>query len=382
METIFGIIIGLFILIFLVVIHELGHAIIAHRNGVVVEEFGIGFPPKIWSKKLKNGVLFSLNALPLGGFVRLQGEYDAAHKKGDYGKANLWQKTKILLAGVAINWLFAVVLVSVLAAIGIPKILDNQFSMPGDTVLTKSPVTVTAIIEGLPASNAGLKPGDEIISINNEAMGDPQKVTDIATKLKGQEASIVFDRDGNKQTVSTKIRSSNEDGKGYLGIGSSQSETMKSTWSAPIVGFVTTGQFTITTFQGLGELVINLISGVVMQFSSSQDARVQANENLSSAGEGVAGPIGILGTIFPAAKRAGFSQLMFLTAIISLTLAVMNILPLPALDGGRWVVTMVYRIRKKKLTKEIEEKINGTGFMLLMVLVIAVTVIDVRRIIG
>ena len=95
MELLFGVIVGLFILVFLVVLHELGHAIAARRNGVVVEEFGIGFPPKAWSKKLKNGVEFSLNWLPLGGFVKLQGEHDAATKKGDYGAASFWVKTKI-----------------------------------------------------------------------------------------------------------------------------------------------------------------------------------------------------------------------------------------------------------------------------------------------
>src|SRR5688572_25983846 len=105
MELIFGILTGLIILVLLVVVHELGHAIAARKNGVVVEEFGIGFPPKAWGRKLKNGILFTVNWLPLGGFVKLQGEHDAASKKGDYGAATYWQKTKILLAGVMINWL-------------------------------------------------------------------------------------------------------------------------------------------------------------------------------------------------------------------------------------------------------------------------------------
>ena len=125
-----GIIVGLIVLVFLVAAHELGHAIVAKRNGVVVEEFGIGFPPRAWAKKLKNGVLFTLNWLPLGGFVRLQGENDSASKKGDYGAATFWQKTKILFAGVAVNWLIAVVLLSALAVTGLPKIVSNQFSVP------------------------------------------------------------------------------------------------------------------------------------------------------------------------------------------------------------------------------------------------------------
>src|ERR1700712_5695711 len=107
MDLILGIITGVLALTFLVVVHELGHAISARRNGVVVEEFGIGFPPRAWSKKLKNKVLFSINWLPLGGFVKMQGEYDSSSKKGDYGAAGFWTKTKILLAGVFINWIKA-----------------------------------------------------------------------------------------------------------------------------------------------------------------------------------------------------------------------------------------------------------------------------------
>src|ERR1035437_8901898 len=122
MELIFGVALGLAVLVFLVVVHELGHAIIARRNGIVVEEFGIGFPPMAWSRKLKNGVLFSLNWLPLGGFVKLQGEHDAADKKGDYGATTFWNKTKILFAGVAVNWLAAALILTVLAFIGMPKV--------------------------------------------------------------------------------------------------------------------------------------------------------------------------------------------------------------------------------------------------------------------
>lgn len=150
MELIFGVILGLVILVLLVVVHELGHAIAARRNGVVVEEFGIGFPPKAWGKKLKNGVLFTLNWLPLGGFVKLKGEYDSADKKGDYGAATYWQKTKILLAGVLINWLVAAGILTVLAWVGLPKILPNQFSIASDTTMVKQPVELTVIAKDSP----------------------------------------------------------------------------------------------------------------------------------------------------------------------------------------------------------------------------------------
>ena len=130
-----GILVGRIILVLWVVVHELGHAIVARRNGVVVEEFGIGFPPaaKKWRPKksfLGKNVVFSRNWLPLGGFVKLKGEYDSAEGAGTYGGATFWVKTKILLAGVMMNWLTAVVLFMILALVGMPKILPQQVVLP------------------------------------------------------------------------------------------------------------------------------------------------------------------------------------------------------------------------------------------------------------
>ena len=155
--------IGLLVLVFLVVIHELGHAYVARKNGVVVEEFGIGLPPAIKKKKLKNGMNLSFNWLPIGGFVKLQGEHESANKKGDYGSANYWQKTKILFAGVIANWLLAIVLLTILALVGMPKITSNQFMVKGDSKIVYSPVRIASLAENGPAERAGLKSGDEIV---------------------------------------------------------------------------------------------------------------------------------------------------------------------------------------------------------------------------
>jgi len=379
MQLIFGIIGGLLILVFLVVVHELGHAIIARRNGVVVEEFGIGFPPRAWGKKLKNGVLFTLNWLPLGGFVKLQGEHDAASKKGDYGAASYWQKTRILLAGVLINWLVAAILLTILAWTGLPKILPSQFSISGDTTLSKKPVEVVEVSKDSPAAKAGLQVGDQILRFDGRPVPTSQSLADQTKADKGRTVEIIYSRDGVEHSTQAALRSDDNNEQGFLGVGSGQRQQIRASWSAPIVGVVTTGQFTWVTLQGLGDLISNLATGVVMQFSSNSDTRQQAHQNLDAAAGSVAGPVGILGTIFPAAEQAGPTQLVFLTAIISLTLAVMNILPIPALDGGRWFVMTIYRLRKKTLTKEREEQIQGTGFLVLMLLVILVTVADVSK---
>lgn len=373
---IFGIIIGLIVLVALVVVHELGHAIAARRNGVVVEEFGIGFPPKAWGKKLKNGILLTLNWLPLGGFVKLQGEHDAATKKGDYGAATFWQKTKILFAGVAVNWLVAVVLLSILAVFGLPKIIPNQFSVPGDTTVVSTPVQLGALTPGYPAEKAGLEPGDAIISFAGEPIETTQELIDISKATKGQTVEIVYERNGTTGTVEAALRDADS---AVFGASLGQQDSIKATWSAPIVGVVTTAQFTWVTLQGLGDLLSNFVLGLVGQLSTNETTREEATEKLDTAGASVAGPVGILGVIFPAASEAGLTQVVFLAAIISLTLAVMNALPIPALDGGRWFVTALYKVLRKPLNKDTEERIHGTGFVVLMLLIVVITVADVAK---
>ncbi|MDB5167985.1 MAG: rane protein of unknown function [Candidatus Saccharibacteria bacterium] len=377
MELIFGIIVGVLILVFLVTVHELGHAIFARRNGVVVEEFGIGFPPRAWAKKLKNGVLFTLNWLPLGGFVKLQGEHDAASKKGDYGAATFWQKTRILLAGVLINWVVAALLLTILAWTGLPKILPNQFSVANDTTIIKRPIELGLVVKDSPADKAGLKVGDQIVRFAGRSVASAEDLSAATEANKGKTVEIIYARRGVESTTNATLKADKQDG--YLGVSSGQREQIQATWSAPIVGVVTTGQFTVVTLQGLGDLVANFTKGIVMHLSLDSSVREEGGRNLEKAGNSVAGPVGILGTIFPAAERAGPTQLIFLTAIVSLTLAVMNALPIPALDGGRWFTMALFRLLKKPLTKEIEEKIQATGFMILMGLIIIVTIADVGK---
>ena len=330
------IIFGLLILVLLVVVHELGHAIVAHRNGVVVEEFGIGFPPKAWGKKLKNGVLFSLNWLPLGGFVRLKGEHDAATGKGTYGGASFWLKTKILLAGVAMNWVVAAVLLSILAVFGLPKILPDQFSLPADTTIVRKPLQIVTVEAGSPAQKAGLKTGDELLRLNGLALPTSEQLVKQTELHKGETVELIYGRGGVEYSTRTTLRGSNDDKRGYLGVASGQREEIKATWSAPIVGIATTGQFTWATLSGTAKIIGQAVKGVVLSLVPNKAAREVGNKDLATVSGSVAGPVGILGTIFPAAEKAGPTQLVFLTAIISLSLAVMNALPIPALDGGRW----------------------------------------------
>ncbi len=378
-----SVLIGLLILVVLVVVHELGHAIVARRNGVVVEEFGIGFPPRAWEKKLKNGVLLTINWLPIGGFVKLQGEHDAADKKGDYGHASLWSKTKILLAGVVMNWLVAAVLLTVLAVTGLPKLIPNQFMVASDTSIDAQPAQVATVTDGLPAATAGVQKGDTLISFAGEPLSDATKLADLAKENSGKTVPLVYQRDGVEQTAYVKIRSSNDDKKGYLGLASSQRTMYRSTWSAPVVGVALTGQLTAYTLESLGTMLVKFVTGIIQKISFSSETREEGSANLNAVSANVGGPIAILGVLFPAAVADGPSSLVLAAALISLTLAVMNLLPIPALDGGRWFVTMLYRVvLRRPLTKEKEEAIHGTGFMVLLGLILLVTIADIGKLFG
>ena len=384
MNLVWGIVIGVIALTILVVLHELGHALVARRNGVRVEEFGIGFPPAAYKKKVKKSflgknVVYSVNWLPLGGFVKLQGEHDDDKKTGDYGAATFWQKTKILLAGVAMNWLTAAVLLTLLAWFGLPQLVPHQFTVAGDTRVIYNPVVLASIEKDLPAESAGLKSGDAIISVNGKKVEASAQLSETAAAHKGEMVRVTYKRDGAERVAHVALRNTNDDKRGYLGAGLSQERFTQSTWSAPIVGIGVTAQLTGITLQGLGQVIGDGVSGLVMKLMPNDSAQKQANQKLSSASQSVGGPLSIFGILFPAAERAGMRYVVMMTALISLTLAVMNILPIPALDGGRWFVAAVFRLLKKPLTKEREEKIHGTGFLVLLLLVVLVTVSDVAK---
>lgn len=386
METVLGILLGLIILTVIVAIHELGHGIAARRNGVVVEEFGIGFPPRAWGRKIKKSILglgknvfFTLNWLPLGGFVKLQGEHDTDANKGDYGRATFWQKTKILLAGVAMNWLTAVVLLTILAPFGIPKLIDNQFHVVGDTVETKSLPTLSYVGAGSPAEKAGLKVNDELVRVNGKALADPTDLGKITKENKGKPLEIVYKRNGTEHTTTAQLRADNDSGKGYLGASDYQKSTLRSTWSAPIVGVGLTVQLTGLTYTSLGNMVANLAQGIAHKFSASHETQKLADTELNTAKDSVAGPVGLLGMILPALVKEGLSYIIVISAVIAISLAAINVLPLPALDGGRWFLTAIFRLIKRPLSAEVEERINGYGFLFLMALFVVITIVDVTR---
>ncbi|MDR1197305.1 MAG: M50 family metallopeptidase [Candidatus Nomurabacteria bacterium] len=378
-QLIIGILVGLCLLVIIVTIHELGHAIMARRNKVIVEEFGVGFPPRAKILGKYKGTLVTLNWLPIGGFCKMKDEFDSAKSKGSYGSVSFWPKTQILLAGVAANFLLAVVIFTTLAIFGMPKVFDGQWTMPNDTTTVTSPVKVAApVADDSPAGQIGLKQDDEIISLAGQKLTDTTELPKITEQNRGQTVPIEYRRDG--QTIQTEVALREKSDNGYLGVSAGQSEFYRSTWSAPIVGVVNAGQFAWWTLEGLGQILANLGSGIAGSFSADSATREAASADLSKAGDGVSGPVGILGVIFPNAVMAGATQLLFISGLISLALAVMNLLPIPGLDGGRWVLTIIFKLIKKPLTEDLEAKINGVGMMILFGLIILISVIDIMKI--
>ena len=351
----------------LVVVHEWGHFIAARRNGVEVEEFGIGFPPKVWGKKIKTAnskFLFSINLLPLGGFVKLKGENDADRRPGTFGAATMKNKVKIMLAGVAMNLLVAILLFSALAVIGMPKLVPNQFTIASDTTVTREIDIITAnVVENSPAQKAGIVQGDRLVSIADTKISRFSEVGELTEANAGKTVPIVIERGGSTQVVQASLNQTNDDG--YLGVGTDTGDNaiqlQRSTWSAPIVGAGLSVQLTGLTFQGLGKVFSSLFHG-----------------DTKTASEQVTGPVGIF-KILETGSQIGFSFVIMIIAIISLSLAIMNALPIPALDGGRLFVTLLFKGLKKPLTKEKEELIHGTGFVALIGLIILITIVDVKR---
>lgn len=367
-------VVGILAFILLIVLHEFGHMVASKRNGVVVEEFGVGFPPRAWGKKLRkkkgDDTLYSLNWLPLGGFVKLKGEHDDSKEKGSFGAASLKTKIKILLAGVGMNFLTAWVLLTGLFLVGAPRLPFESLTFYGkeqsvvksDTKISSSETYAGFISEDSPASKAGLKSGDQLISLNGQKLGADKALAELTAEFADSEVNLEFKNEaGEVVNELVKLREKGAEG-GVLGVQTVDSVRLKSTWSAPINALTTMYQSGEATFRGIGYAVSNVAKG-----------------EGSKASEVVGGPVATIDAI-KGVSETGITQLVLLIALISLSLGIMNVLPIPALDGGRLFLILLFKFRKKVLTKEKEERINAWGMGILLSLILLITVVDLKRI--
>ncbi len=387
-------IIGILLFIFLVIIHEYGHFRVAMRNGVEVEEFAIFFGPTLYKRKTRKGWIFRFNLLPLGGYVKLKGEHDSDTKPGSYGAASLWVKTKIMAAGVVSNLIVGILLLFILALIGMPQLIPNQFSVKSDQHIVKSAtssVQIGGILSNSPASAAGLKNGDQIKSIDYQGVVNKintvQDLQRITSEYQGRSVTINVLRNNKNEAFVAKLNTTQEvqnsakttHQKVYLGVELSQYSSgfnvYRYTWSAPIVALGTTKQVYVLTVKGLGEALKGL--GGIVAGSATNNTVARKNAQTSASSQ-LVGPVGIF-IILKDGSVAGIGFMLFIIAIISLTLALMNILPLPALDGGRLWLTLITRAVKKPLKARTEELVNAFGFVLILLLLVVVTYLDIKR---
>lgn len=379
-------ILGLFLFFMLVVLHEYGHFLVAKRNGVEVEEFGVGFPPKLFGKTMGKGIFksyYTVNLLPLGGFVRLKGENDSATEKGSLGAATTSAKLRIMLAGVAVNFFVALIFFTVVAWVGMPQIVPNQFTVSSDSKVIRQDVFAAKVTSGSPADQAGIKAGSEIVAINNQPVNSGQSLTEATKANAGQNIPITYVQNGQEQTsqvtllTQQEVQDSIQSGtpKGYFGVAPRDYTLLQSTWSAPVVAVGVSAQFTKLTLKALANALISLAKAFInlITFDASD-----AKKDAAKASENVAGPVGIF-AILQQNVNLGYQFILFVVGILSLTLAIMNFLPIPALDGGRAFVMMLYKIRKKPLSAKTEERIHGTGFAVLMLLFAVIVIVDVNR---
>lgn len=362
-----SVIIFLLILAILIFVHELGHFIVAKRAGIRVDEFGIGFPPKLISKKW-GSTLYTLNAIPFGGFVKIFGEDAHAgfiseeDKKTSFIYKPKWIQALVLVAGVTFNVIFAWLIISLGFFIGTTAVLPhNTMGELGDARLV-----VTEVLANSPANLVGLTPGDVILTISNEketleAPLYPEKVQNFISDTNSSNLKIKIESEKGLQKEITVTPSSEiVPGKKIVGISMEWIGTLK---LSPISSLVEGGK---STWYLLKATTIGLLDFLwkIITFRSDFSQ--------------VTGPVGIAG-IVKEANELGFRYLLSITAIISINLAVINLIPFPALDGGRLLFVLIEAVIRRPIKPSVVKWSNLVGFAFLILLMIIVTSNDIIK---
>lgn len=355
------VIIFLIVISVLVFVHELGHFVVAKRSGMKVEEFGFGFPPRLWGKRYK-GTLYSINLIPFGGFVRIFGEDGESRRApGSFGAGSFWHKVAVLSAGVAMNFIFAVVLLTLGNFLGLRVgIFDEATAARARDIK----VQILQVAPGSPAQEAGLRVLDEIRGFRDGStvtfVSDPQEVQTYAFAHAGESTVMVISRGDSEYDVLLKLRKPTGPNEGPIGISLARTGEVRYPWYEAIWRGVVSGALVFWgILVGYWTIIVSLLSG-------------------GGVGADVSGPIGIA-TLTGQAARIGFNYLLQFVALISINLAVLNILPFPALDGGRLAIVLAEKFRGKALGQHVEEAINAIGFIVLILLMLAVTVKDIVK---
>ncbi len=345
----------------LVFVHEFGHFIFAKRAGMKVEEFGFGFPPRIWGVK-KGETLYSINAIPFGGFVKILGEEgEQRDNPRSFSSKPFGPRLKVIIAGVTMNFFLAVVLLMVTNFFGLRiGLVDDKTS----SVARDKAVQIIEVSKDSPADKAGMMLLDEVVGFKlNGSLKVVSKTEDVQTFIReniGQPVVIVIKR--NKDLLEKEIvpRLNPPDGQGALGVSLALTGVVSYPWYEAI-------------WRGVYDAVILSINTIFGYFVLFKTLLLKGKLIAD-----VSGPVGIA-TLTGQAARMGINYLMQFTAMISINLAVLNIIPFPALDGGRALLIIVEKLKGSPVNKKIEQVVNTIGFALLIALMVYVTAKDITR---
>lgn len=351
------VILFLVVLALLIFVHELGHFLIAKACGIRVDAFALGFGPKLISKTVGE-VTYSLNLVPFGGYVRIFGEnpddesMNGPDKSRSFINKPKWQQVAVLFSGIFFNFVFAWILIIIAFSSGVPASIDSypeyRDQMKGEHIV------VTFVNKGSPAEKAGLKAGDTLVASSVE------EIQTTINQSAGNEVEITYKRNDIESKAKMVAEQGIVEGKYAIGIAMDDVATLQ----LPIhVSILESAKLTIhmigATFTGLYDLVAGMFKG-------------------TSSLESVTGPVGIAGLIGDAAKL-GFTYLIMFTAIISINLGVLNLMPFPALDGGRILFVIIEAIIRRPIKPIIANSLNAAGFCLLILLMIVVTYRDIAK---
>lgn len=349
------------ILSVLILVHEIGHFLLARLFKIKIEEFGLGYPPKIFGKKIGE-TIYSLNLLPFGGFVRMMGEdsIEQVKDKRQINRAFYKQKKRVriivLMAGVVMNFLLGIVLfAAIYTHIGIPEQVDY--------------LLVTAITKDSPADKAGIKAEDKIIGI--EGWQKPERTelvnsfVEFINQHQGEEIKIYLQ--ANREVrVKPRVKAETPEGEGSLGVGITNMDlVMYPVWQRPFRGMVVG----VKEATGWGKEIVLSLGKTLWELAKGKVPK------------DVAGPVGIY-EISKGVVQEGWLAIFQFVAILSINLSILNLLPLPALDGGRLFFVGIETIRRKRIKPETEQLIHMIGIVLLLGLMALITINDVRRFLG
>ncbi len=348
------------ILLALVLSHEAGHFFSALFFGIKVEEFGFGIPPRMFGIKSKKGILYSFNWLPLGGFVKIMGEEGGeSEDRSHFASKPAWVQAVVLASGIIMNLVLAYVIFVVIAGFGIFEALEDKEA----GLYPDAKVMIVEIAPNSPADLAKLEAGDTVSnlvsgsdSVTLKTVGDTQKFIDAH---KGTEILMVIKRGNSEFTTTLVSRANPPAGEGPLGIALSLVHIRKIPfYMAPIEGGQIMWNATRATLDGFWMLLSGLIKG-------------------SGIASQVSGPVGIY-NLSGQATSMGFSALLVFIALLSINLAIINILPIPGLDGGRLLFVIIEAIRGKKISSAVSSTVHGLGLALLIALMLLITFKDIK----